>query len=58
LIKIIAHKTQVIKVIISGMAKPNLKIKYHTKKKTNHRPVKKMATPLVKIPKRQLLFFR
>ncbi|MFA5230195.1 MAG: hypothetical protein WC422_01995 [Candidatus Paceibacterota bacterium] len=54
----IAHKIQVIRVIISGIAKPNLKMKYQIKKNINHRPIKNKATILVIIPKRRLLFFK
>lgn len=45
-------------VIISGMAKPNLKIKYQTNKKASHKPTKKIETTFVNIPRRRLVFFK
>ena len=54
----IAHKIQVTRVMISGIAKPNWKMKRQIKKKTNHKPIKNTATILVSIPKRRLWFFK
>jgi|GEM_PF-5329638 len=43
---------QVTKVMISGMAKPNLNIKNQIKKKANHKKIKNKATIFVKVPNR------